>query len=377
MIKIAALFFTTALMSLVPAFGGDSLDFTGRLGSIAPENIFWDPGHYVWCGSGIRGEDGRYYLFYARWPTGSVGRVKGDEQLFKDMKGWLNYSEIAAAVSDSPTGPFTPLRTVLRGAGDTNRWDCFAAHNAHIRKFGDKVYLYYVSNNRVPHKDRWLQHADGQRVGVVVADSVLDMVAGKFRRSAQPLMAPDGKKTFCRAVNPGVTQGRDGQYLMMFKSRSAPTGGFMTHWIAASDKPDGPFTIVGPALTDARYSAEDPYFWFDRERDRYYAIVKDFSAKERGLSPQFGALALVTSEKGWGDWTPATHNLVSRRDYTDTQGKHHRLANLERPQLLFDEQDKPICLYAAAGEKDPFQGTPSFNLAIPIRQSPPAARPPF
>ena len=306
------------------------------------------------------------YLFYSRWKAGSEGRAPGDEQLFKDMRGWLKYCEIAAAVSESSTGPFRPVAVVLRGTGDTNRWDCFTAHNPHIQRFQGKIYLYYVADNPVPHQDRWMQYADGQRIGVAVADSVQDLVAGKFQRSAEPLIAPDGTNTFCRAVNPGVTRGRDGRYLMMFKARSAPTGGFMTHWIAAADQPSGPFKLAGPALTDARYDAEDPYFWYDPQRDRYYAIVKDFSRKERVLSPQFGALALVTSEKGWGDWKPAAHKVVSLREFTDTAGRKHPLVRLERPQLLIGEAGVPVCLYAAASEENPFEGNPSFNLAIPI-----------
>ncbi len=363
------------LSMAVTAFAADTLDFSGRLGAIAPENMFRDAGYYVWCGSTIRGEDGKYYLFYSRWKTGSDGRAPGDEQLFKDMSGWLKYSEIAAAIADLPTGPFKPVAAVLRGSGDPSRWDCFTAHNAHVQRFGGKIYLYYVGTRPVPNQNRWMQYADGQRIGVAVADSVGDLVAGRFRRSAQPLMAPDGTNTYCRAVNPGVTQGRDGRYLMMFKSRSAPMGGFMAQWIAAADRPDGPFQLAGAALNDERYSAEEPYFWFDRDRDRYYAIVKDFSYKKRALSPQFGALALITSRQGWGDWQPAKHNLVSLREFTDGEGRKHRLANLERPQLLFDEKGKPICLFAAAGEQDPFKGTPSFNLAIPIRAQAPGATP--
>lgn len=363
-----AMVLLAVLQITVSARAADALDFTGRLGPIAPENILQEPGYYIWCGSGIRGENGKYYLFYSRWQTGSQGRAPGDEKLFKDMSGWMKYSEIAAAVSDSPTGPFKHVTTVLRSTGDTNRWDCFNAHNPHIRKFGNKIYLYYIANNLVPNKTRWTQHLDGQRIGVAVSDSVADLIAGKFQRCAQPLMAPDGIKTFCRTVNPSVTQGRDGRYLMMFKARSAATGGHMVHWIAASDKPDGPYQLIGPALTDERYDAEDPYFWFDRKSDRYYAIVKDFSRKktDRALTPQWGALALITSEKGWGDWQPAAHKLVSLREYTDTKGIKHTLTNLERPQLLFDDQGKPICLYTAAAEKDPFKGTPSFNMAIQI-----------
>lgn len=360
-----------ATTNAAPA-NSDALDFTGRLEAIAPENIFRDDGYYVWCGSGIKGEDGKFYLFYARWKTGSTDRAPGDEELFKGMKGWLKYSEIAAAVSESPTGPFKFLGLVLKASGNTNRWDCFTAHNAHVKRFGGKVYLYYTSTRPVPHPDRWMQYADGQRIGVAVADSVHDLAAGKYRRCAAPLMSPDGTNTFCRAVNPSVTQSRDGRYLMMFKSRSAPTGSFMAQSIAQSEKPDGPFTLAGHALRDSRYDSEDAFFWFDHERDRYYAVVKDFSRKERGLSPQFGALALITSERGWGDWRPAAHNLVSLREFTDTEDVKHTLANLERPQLLFDDDGVPICLYAAAGEQDPFKGTPSFNLAIPLRK--PSAR---
>ena len=345
----------------------DTLDFTGRLGAIAPENILSDPGYYVWCGTGIRGEDGKYYLFYSRWKAGTEGRVPEDLPRHKDMAGWMKYCEIAAAVAEYPTGPFRHVAVVLRGTGDASRWDQYNAHNPHVKRFGNKVYLYFIANRPVEHADAWMRHADGQRIGVAVAASVQDLIAGRFTRSAEPLMSPDNKKTFCRAVNPGVTQARDGKFLMMFKARSAPTGGFMVHYIAAADKPDGPFTLIGPALTESKFDAEDPYFWYDRTRDRYYAIVKDFSRTERGLSPQRGALALITSQQGWGDWQPAAHNVVSLREYTDSAGAKHTLANLERPQLLFDDTGHPIALYAAAGEQDPFKGTPSFNLQFSVR----------
>jgi hypothetical protein len=328
------------LLALLAASGfgaSDTLDFTGRLSAIGAGNRLSEPGYYIWCGSGIRGEDGRYYLFYSRWPAGFAGRAPGDEELFKGMGGWLKYSEIAVAASNSPTGPFKPITTVLTGTGDPNRWDQFNAHNPHVKQFGDKIYLYYIATHPLPggsgqgseqpRKVGRTPYSDGQTIGVAVADSVRDLIAGRFRRSASPLMAPDGVNTFCRAVNPSVTQGRDGRFLMMFKSRSAPTGGHMTHWIAASDKPDGPFILAGPALTEARYDAEDPYFWYDRERDRYYAIVKDFSRESRELSPEWGALALVTSEKGFGDWQIAKHPLVSLREYTDSDGRRHRLEN--------------------------------------------------
>ena len=76
---------------------------------------------------------------------------------------------------------------------------------------------------------------------------------------------------------------------------------------SAADRPDGPFTLVGPALTEAKFDAEDPYFWYDRSRDRYYAIVKDHDAPF--LTPHGRSLLLFESPDGRA-WKPAKHSLV-------------------------------------------------------------------
>lgn len=347
----------------------DTLDFTGRLAPISPDNIFRDPGHYVWCGSIIRGEDDKYYMFYSRWRIGSEGRAPGDVSTHKNMSGWIKYCEIAVAVSPGPTGPFRPLGVVFKGSGDPKRWDYLNAHNPHVKRFGGKVYLYYIAISNVPSGAPWMQLANNQRIGVAVADSVSELAAGRFKRCDQPLVSTDGVNTFCRVVNPSVTRGRDGRYLMMFKSRDAKDQ-HMTLWIAESEKPDGPFQLSGPALTDARYEAEDPYFWYDQSRDRYYAIVKDYAGASRSLSPQYGALALITSKKGWGDWQPAVHPLVSLRKFLGADGREHSLNRLERPQLVFDNSDRPVALACAAAEEDPQSGVPTFNLIFPITHLP-------
>jgi len=53
-------------------------------------------GYWVWCGSAIKGEDGRYHLFASRW--------KKNQPMHP---GWLFGSEIVRAVSDCPEGPYT------------------------------------------------------------------------------------------------------------------------------------------------------------------------------------------------------------------------------------------------------------------------------
>ena len=348
----------------------EDLDLAGRIQPVSSNNILREEGFYVWGASVIQGDDGRYHMFYARWPEGMVGRDPDDpkDKRFEGMNGWLKYSEIAYATADSFAGPYVHRSTVLRGSGVPGNWDRFTAHNPHIKKFGGRYYLYYVANHRVQDKDLWYSHVGGQCIGVLVADSIADLVAGRWDRPKKPLMCPDGKATFHRAVNPSVTRGQDGRFYMMFKSYSTKNGrgGHMTHWMAVAEEPAGPFHLAGNVFDSAEFAAEDPYLWYDPRRRRFYAIVKNFK-RDGALARQRGALALITSKDGVRDWRPATHRLVSNRHYFDGQGKEHTLGHMERPQLLIDAQGRIRCLYVAASYGNPWKGFATFNLHLPVR----------
>ncbi|AQT69259.1 Beta-xylosidase [Anaerohalosphaera lusitana] len=348
----------------------NDLDISSMIQPVGEENILSQEDHYVWGGSGIEGEDGKYYLFYARWPKGMTGRAEGDE-LFSGFRGWLKYSEIAVAVSDEPAGPFKHLKTIITGTKEEDKWHRFNAHNPHIKRFDGKLYLYYIGTNPAEGiANTWYAYANGQKIGVAVASSVQDFLAGDFEICDEPLVEPDEEKTHQRAVNPSVTRGHDGRYYMMFKSRAKPLGGkgdHMTHWCAASGSPDGPFELVGPVLQGGDYSAEDPYFWYDKGRERYYAIVKNFS-RSKVLAPQFGALALITSTTPAKNWRPAKNSLVSLKQYTKPDGSVQKLNNLERPQLLFDGDGKPIALYAASAEKQPWNNNHTVNVQFKLAE---------
>lgn len=380
----------TALLSIClavavlapPARAGDDLDLGAAIQPIGACGIFQNDAWFTWGASVVRGKDGKYHMFYARWPHGRTGR--GDdklERIFDGMRGWLKYSEIAYAVADKPWGPFRHVRTVLKGTGREGDWDQFTAHNPHVRVFDGKAYLYYIGTSQIdtwktpadPAKRHWLKYVVGQRIGVIVADSIPDLAAGKGRRSDRPLVQADGTWTHNFVTNPSVTRRPDGTYLMMLKSRT-PTVGPTLHVYATAPKPDGPFVIGGSVLT-SKLPAEDPFLWYDAARTRYYAIVKDFSRKGV-LTPQFGALALITSEAGT-KWQVARHPVVSLRRLRLAGGKTIDLAHLERPQLLLDEAGKPLVLYAAAAEKNPFRVADptnagkgehnTFNVHIPLQ----------
>ena len=352
----------------------DNLDLQSLLKPVDSSAIFVTDNYYTWCSTVIKGEDGKYHMFYSRWSHGKR-TASGDSMnyIFNGFRGWNKYSEIAYAVSDKLSGPYTYISTILKGDGDPKHWDRFTMHNPQITKFGNYYYLYYISNSfdsTLQFEDEskmtkdwkhWLKYNCTQKIGVIKAKSIGDLVSGKYQKPSVPLMVPDNNNTFEVTTNPTVTQGPDGKYYMMYKSRK-PNVGNMTFWMAKSDKPDGPFTMLGEVFTSADMACEDPCIWYDKKRKRFYAAVKYYSHSKK-LVPQFGALALITSVDGL-NWQAASHPLISLRELKMKNGKKIELTHLERPFVVTDKKGQPIALFAAASIQEPSKGDsdhPSFE----------------
>jgi hypothetical protein len=219
----------------------------------------------------------------------------------------------------------------------------------------------------------WLSYNCTQKIGVIKAKSIDYLVKGKYEKQSTPLMFPDNVNTFEVATNPTVTQGPDGKYYMMYKSRK-PNVGNMTFWMASSDKPDGPFKMLGEVFTSVEMACEDPCMWYDKKRKRFYAAVKYYSNSKK-LVPQFGALALITSVDGL-NWQAAAHPLISLREMKMKDGKKTELAHLERPFVVTDKKGQPVALFAAASIGEPTKGdvdhpsfeNNSFNVCFLLRK---------
>lgn len=350
--------------SIINCFSQDDLDLQKMMPSeIDSSQIFYSKDYYTWCSSVIKDDDGKFHMFYSRWPHGK--HALDDDSLnyiFDGFQGWLKYSEIAYAVADKAEGPYRYVKTILSGSRDAKRWDRFTMHNPQIRKFGDFYYLYYISNSfdsafAVANSDRntkewnhWLKYNCTQKIGVLKARTITDLVNGKYERSQQPIMEADGVHTFEVTTNPSVTQGPDGKYYMMYKSRK-PNVGNMTLWMARSDTPDGMFKEVAEVFTTPEMACEDPCLWYDKQRKRFYALVKYYS-NSGVLAPQFGALALITSVDGML-WTKAAHSLVSLKQLQFKGQRRIDLAHLERPFLLTGKNGQPQAIFAAASINEP------------------------
>ncbi len=361
----------------------DDLNINTQISGIDSSNIFISSDHYIWCGSAIEGEDGKYYLFYSRWKHGK--RTLDDDSLnfiFDGFRGWQKYSEIAIAISDSPEGPYRHLKTILKGDPARNSWDRFTFHNPQINYFNGNYYLYFISNNFNDNTHftkplsteqlHWYKYNCSQKIGVASATSIKGFLENDFSKKTEYLVSPDSVRTWEVAVNPSVTEGPDNRYYMMYKSRK-PDMGHMTFWIAVAPTPTGPFTHYSEVSTNEEMACEDPYLWYDKHRSRFYAIAKYFSRTGK-LVDEFGALVLLTSIDG-KNWEPAKNKLVSNKKIIWRNGTETKLAHLERPFLLFDRNGNMKTLFSAASVENPFIEKSSrvnpknntFNVHIPLQ----------
>jgi len=360
----------------------DNLNLNEMLGKIDSSNIFMSKDYYTWCGSVIRGDDGKFYMFYSRWSHG-VRKLDDDSlnYIFNGFSGWMKYSEIAIAVSEKLQGPYKHITTVLKGSGKEGRWDRFTMHNPHIQKFDGYYYLYYTSSaydtafqypkpNLTKEMVQWYKYNCTQSIGVVKVKSINDFISGNFKMPDMPIVSVDKIKTFEVANNQSVAKGPDGKYYMMYKSRKS--GGHMTFWWAVADKPDDPFTTVSNVTSEADMACEDPFIWYDKTKKSFFAVAKYFSQSKK-YDLQFGSLVLLSSKKGT-TWSFPDKPEVSKRVLYFKEGSSKTLTHLERPFIYRNEKGKPIALFAAASFDSPGRGDllhvddshNTFNVCIPL-----------
>ena len=355
-------------------------------------SAFQLPDTFVWGGSPVK-IDNKYYLFFSAWESGI------DIPPFSES--WLTHSKIGLAISGSPYGSFQSLGIFLKGrnaSGDSVAWDAQTAHNPHIKSFEGKYFLYYVSSmdpgpqpagssgENLNKRNRLQQN---QKIGVVEFNSIENLLIGKYTRSEQPLLAPrtrvkpdnvidpsppgtEAKPDNMIVVNPAVVyRPTDGKYLLYFKGNIYDPVWRGVHGVAIGDTPIGPFTATDNFVFDfddgsgKKVSAEDPFVWYHNKDNCFYAVVKDFNGKLTGSEP---GLALLTSVDGF-DWKPAQNPLFMKKELILKDGTVLKVENLERPQILLDENDDPLVLCAACsiepcGSK---QDGETFNVQIPIK----------
>lgn len=323
------------------------LDISQMIRPLKKEGVFRDSLYYNWGGSIIKESPDKYHLFYSRWKR---------EYTFN---GWLTFSEIAHAVSNSPSGPWEYKETVLKGR-EYGEWDEITAHNPKIKYFNGTYYLYYISTNlggkahtyqdllhlstkSLKDKDRATLRKN-QRTGVAVSSSI----NGPWKRMNKPLIAPSGPIENI-AVNPAICQGNDENYYLIVKGDKPNEKKFIRNQaVAISKSPEGPF-VIQPHPVIGNLDTEDVSMWYDDETSVFYAVFHAHSY-----------IGLMTSDDGL-HWKKAIDYHITNKKILREDGTLLTPGRLERP-FVFTENNQPKTLCLAVKK-----GNDSYTIFLPLQ----------
>jgi len=175
----------SAVLILVVSIGilAQTNEFFEKLLPTKADAGFWMDGYWIWCGSVIKGDDGKYHMFASRWPNPpGFGPY------------WLTNSEIVHAVSDTAIGPYKFVDVALPPRG-AEYWDGQMTHNPAIRKYKGTYLLYYTgttykaerpsATNRISetHPTKLEAHQN-ERIGLATSKSL----NGPWRRLDKPIL---------------------------------------------------------------------------------------------------------------------------------------------------------------------------------------------
>lgn len=356
-------------------------------------SVLNDSNRFVWGGSVVKGDDNKYHMLYSTWERGDSLPAFGDS--------WVLHSKIAYAVSDYPDRDFKFQKIILQGRaleGDSTAWDAQMVHNPHLKKFGDKYYLYYIgsvdpgvqpSGSKGENLNKRNRVQQSQKIGVIEFENFEDLLSGNFKRPNAPLLSPrtrvkvndivspspigtKAKPDNIIVVNPSVVQRpADGKFLLYFKGNIYEPQWKGVHGVAISGSPTGPFIATDTIVFDIRLddgkiaSAEDPFVWHHKKNDKFYAVFKDFSGKITGHEP---GLAILESEDGI-TWLKPESSFFMKKQVILENGDTIKVNRLERPQFLIDENGDPEVIYCACSlvNVNPRKDGASFNVHIPLK----------
>lgn len=329
-------------------------------------------GYWVWCGSVIKGEDGRYHMFASRWP-----------QKFPMHPGWLVASEIVRASCDTPDGTYRFEEVILPARGP-QYWDGRATHCPQITKVGEKYVLYYTGmTHPFTEPDVPLSYLDprvliarsNKRTGIAVSDSIF----GPWTRFDKPLIdtRPDKYDNFLIS-NAAPCQCPDGKMLVVYKSIQYMQMPFecpvdykrtvhkMVQKLGAviADSFDGDYTQNRCDAPIFDHDVEDPFIWYDE--DGFNMMAKDMNGQFCG--EVMGGIHGLS--KDGLHWDFEKNNLFYSRKILWDDGITREMGNLDRPFILFEDGKPAYAFFATSDGTDGMgfeNAKRTWNMVVPLK----------
>lgn len=328
-------------------------DFHARLLPANYESGFRQNDYWVWCGSSIKGDDGKYHIFASRW-SNSTG--------FSPY--WLTNSEIVHAVSDKPEGPykFSDVALPARGA---EFWDGQMTHNPAIRKYGETYLLYYTGTTYKgarPSKENPVGETDAlkleahtqERIGLATSKSPF----GPWKRLDKPILdvVPNSWEQYL-VSNAAPVIMKDGKVRLYYKGVEK----LRVHSIglAVADCPTCEYKRFSDKPLNMGVGAEDPFIW--QEKGKYKALMLDH---EKRYSPD-KEIFYAESTDGI-HWKVPENAIAISKTIKFADGTVKKMNSTERPHVLI-ENGKPTHVFFATGET--INGKRfTWNMAIPLKK---------
>jgi beta-xylosidase len=282
-------------------------------------------GYYVWCNSPIQGDDGKIHVFFSRW----IAK--------KGMGGWINGSEIAHAIADSPEQPFTFQDVIF--SPRPGFFDATTCHNPLIKKVDGRYCLFYMGNSN--------GKTNTKRIGLAFSDSL----NGPWQRPDKPLLEAGEAGAWddhC-TTNPAFIKHPNGEYWLYYKSwntRDYETAtdplikGNRKYGLAISKKLEGPYIkysgnpVIDFSSRGNNRQFEDAFVW--REKNRFKMIARDmgFYNHEVGI--------IMESKNGirWSEPKIAYYGADKYIQQPPPPPHLKKYGRFERPQILF-QNGKP------------------------------------
>ena len=276
-------------------------------------------GYYIWCGSCIKGDDGRYYLFASRWPkvTGFPG-------------GYKVASEIVLASTDSLNSPFK-FEKVIFSARDGGYWDGQMSHNPQVHKIDGGYLLFYIGSSD--------GNAENRKIGVAYSKSIKDA----WIRPEKPIDLPQN------ANNPSAIIDNNGSILLAFRDGSLKVS------IAKAESYDSEYEVIAYDIFP-RGRIEDMFLF--KNEGRYEIIAEDNKGSYTG---SVGAGVHFCSDDciTWRTCEPMT---VYTRSVAYNDRGEIELQRRERPQIFFDGEEAYLFTSAKINGETRSAGGDTWNM---------------
>jgi hypothetical protein len=330
-------------------------DFSKLIGKAPVKGGLRIPGYWTWCGSCIKGEDGKYHLFASRWL-----------KKYPFMEGYPFYSEIIHAVSNTPEGPYVFKNVALPERGE-NFWDGRMTHNPSVIKYGNIYYMFYIGSTysgEGPTTDSLKNVKNifktpayrNIRIGIAKTNSL----NGNWERLDKPILSPQPNGFDSVIVtNPAPCVGDSGEIYLVYRTFIRGTGQRLG--VARAVHPDSTFSrMIQKPISSV--TVEDPFIW--RMNGMFYIIAKDMTGDITGekLAGVFMKTKDITHWKQANYVKAYSRKIVWDNNVTTIQG------SFERPNILF-ENGMPAYLFAATadGPGDFWNAANTWTMVIPLK----------